>query len=148
MVVAALGALALCNTTAAQTQTPVPTDELGNQGDVGTGAVYRPDTPEDLMLSGDPVQINGIDPVAFPPGSDADTQVGPGEQVLRGPVLHAEGNQVLIWIQDTSMVVELPPSVPSLGAFGPYSLLQAIGTPSPSGVFQARQVLLWPTPAE
>jgi hypothetical protein len=145
---AAVAAVALSSPAAAQQQTPMPTDELGNAGDVGTGAVYRPQTPEDLARSGAPVQIRGVDPVALPPGTDTATQVAPGEQLLRGPILHAEGDLVLIWLSDEPAVVQLPAGVDSLGAFGPDSLLQAIGTPTGSGTFQARHVVLWATPAE
>jgi hypothetical protein len=147
-VLAAAAAVALWSPAAAQQQTPMPVDELGNTNDVGTGAVYRPQTPEDLAQSGAPVQINGVDPVALPPGTDAETQVAPGEQLLRGPILHTEGDLVLIWLADEPAVVQLPAGVASLGPFGPDSLLQAIGTPSGSGTFQARQILLWATPTK
>jgi hypothetical protein len=147
-VLAAVAAVAAWSPAAAQQQTPMPVDELGNTGDVGSGAVYRPETPEDLAQSGAPVQINGVDPVVLPPGMGTDTQVAPGEQLLRGPILHAEGDLVLIWLADQPAVVQLPAGVDNLGPFGPYSLLQAIGTPGGSGTFQARQILLWATPAE
>ncbi|MBV9326237.1 MAG: hypothetical protein JO352_20940 [Chloroflexi bacterium] len=147
-VLAAVTAVALWTPAAAQQATPMPVDELGNTGDFGTGAVYRPQTPEDLAQSGAPVQINGVDPVALPPGTDTTTQVAPGEQLLRGPILHAEGDLVLIWLADEPAVVQLPAGVDNVGPFGPNSLLQAIGTPTGSGTFQARQVLLWATPAD
>jgi hypothetical protein len=147
-VLATVASVALWSPAGAQQQTPMPVDELGNTGDVGSGAVYRPQTPEDLVQSGAPVQINGVYPVVLPPGTETETQVAPDEQLLRGPILHAEGHLVLVWLADQPAVVQLPAGVDSLGPFGPDSLLQAIGAPTGTGIFQARQILIWATPAQ
>jgi len=120
-------------------------DMLDNHGDIGTGAVYSPQTPQQLAQTGTPLEIEGITPVVLAAGVDEPAQPASGELVLRGPVLHMEGDLVEIWLDSRPAVVRLPPGT-LVGAIPAYSLLEAVGPPSDSGVLEARRVTLWLAP--
>ncbi len=84
-----------------------------------------------------------------PPSTDP-YPVGPGAvavkglEVMRGTVLHGEGDLMLMAVGNADAVVRLPGSQLDAAAIEPGSLAEVIGLPTPDGILNGEQVEIWP----
>lgn len=84
-----------------------------------------------------------------PPSTDP-YPVGPsavavkGLQVIRGAVLHGEGDLVLVSLGRNDAVVRLPGGQLDAGTLPAGSLLEVVGMPTADGIMNSQQVTIWP----
>jgi hypothetical protein len=122
----------------AQSDSGAPADALGNDHDVGSGAVHTPQTPQALLNAGTPITPPGPPTLVLGTPAPAD-----GEAVLVGPVLHAEGNLVLIQVDGARAVIVLPEDAPPSGAIPVGALLEAWGPATGNDLFGASGASIW-----
>jgi hypothetical protein len=130
-----------------------PVDARGNSGNMGSGAAFDPQTPEDYGLEHSIIDEETGDDVAGATTSTASASVLAAvdadmadTSVISGCVLHGEGDLLLIETFTGQAVLQLPYSDEFGMPIEVGSEVQAMGIPLDTGIFTVIHLAVWPAP--
>lgn len=127
------------------------TDARGNEGNLGSGAIYDPQTPEDYGVARshiDPetgVEVAGATTSAASASVLAAMNVDMDETVvISGKAVHGEGDLLLLDTFNGPAVLRLPYQNLNGNTIAEGSEVQAVGVPSSNGILIVVHLAVWP----